>query len=74
MIIGTALIVLTWVLFIGMGLPVWAGVLLTIAGAFIILFGMTFGIYIFNLDMKLTSKLEPIFLKHYDKIKRNQHL
>ena len=74
MIIGTALIVLTWVLFIGMGLPVWGGVILTLIGAFIILFGMTYGIYIFNLDMKLTSALEPIFLKHYDKIKRDQHL
>lgn len=74
MLIGTALIVLTWVLFIGMGLPIWGGVLVTIAAAFIILFGMTFGIYIFNLDMKLTSFLEPIFIKHYDKIKRDQHL
>ena len=41
MLIGTALIVLTWVLFIGMGLPIWGGVLVTIAAAFIILFGMT---------------------------------
>ena len=74
MVTGTALIVLIWTLFIGMGLPLWLGIVLTVVGAFIILFGMTFGIYIFNLDMKLTSALEPFFLKHYDKIKRNQHL
>ena len=73
MIIGTALIVLSWTVLATL-IPLWAGIVLTIAGAFIILFGMTFGIYIFNLDMKLTSMLEPIFLKHYDKIKRDQHL
>jgi len=74
MIIGTALIVLTWALFVGLGLPVWAGVLLTVLGSFIILFGLTFGMYIFNLDMKMTSALYPLFQKHYDKIKRDQHL
>ncbi len=74
MIIGTALIVLTWVLFTGLGLPVWLGVIFTVLGAFIILFGLTFSIYIFNLDMKLTSALFPLFQKHYDKIKRDQHL
>ena len=31
-------------------------------------------VYFFNLDMKLTAALEPIFLKHYDKIKRDRHL
>ena len=74
MIIGTALIVLVWVLFIKMGLSLIGGILLTVLGAFIILFGLTFGIYFFNLDMKLTSLLEPLFIKHYDKIKRDQHL
>ena len=38
------------------------------------LFAVTFTIYFFNLDMKLTSKIEPIFLKHYDKIKRDLYL
>lgn len=37
-------------------------------------FAVTFVIYFFNLDMKLLSAIEPIFLKHYDKIPRNQHL
>lgn len=38
------------------------------------LFVLTFAVYFFNLDMKLTAALEPIFLKHYDKIKRDRHL
>ena len=38
------------------------------------LFVLTFVVYFFNLDMKLTAALEPIFLKHYDKIKRDRHL
>ena len=38
------------------------------------LFAVTFTFYFFNLDMKLTSKIEPIFLKHYDKIKRDLYL
>ena len=38
------------------------------------LFVLTFVVYFFNLDMKLTAALEPIFLKHYDKIQRDRHL
>ncbi len=38
------------------------------------LFAVTFTIYFFNLDMKLTAAIEPILLKHYDKIDRDQHL
>ena len=38
------------------------------------LFVLTFVVYFFNLDMKLTAALEPIFLNHYDKIKRDRHL
>ena len=40
----------------------------------LILFVITFTIYFFNLDMKLTAALEPFFIRHYDKIKRDQHL
>lgn len=40
----------------------------------VIFFVVTFTVYFFNLDMKLTAALEPIFLKHYDKIKRDRHL
>ena len=46
------------------------GVSLGALGAFVV----TFVIYFWNLDMKLTAALEPIFLKHYDKIKRDRHL
>lgn len=35
---------------------------------------VTFTIYFFNLDMKLLSAFEPILLRHYDRIPRNQHL
>ena len=38
------------------------------------LFAVTFTIYFFNLDMKLTSKIEPILLKHYDRIKRDIYI
>ena len=37
-------------------------------------FAVTFVIYFWNLDMKLTSVMEGILLKHYDKIARDQHL
>ena len=37
-------------------------------------FAVTFTVYMLNLDMKLTSKIEPFLLKHYDKIERNRHL
>lgn len=38
------------------------------------LFALTFTVYIFNLDMKLTAAIEPYLLKHYDNIDRDQHL
>ena len=38
------------------------------------LFTGTFIVYFFNLDMKLTSLIEPFLLKHYDNIPRNRHL
>lgn len=38
------------------------------------LFVVTFTVYFFNLDMKLTAAIEPWLLKHYDKIKRDSHL
>ena len=40
----------------------------------VIFFVVTFIVYFFILDMKLTAALEPLFLKHYDKIKRDKHL
>ncbi len=41
---------------------------------FAVLFVLLFTVYFFNLDMKLTSALYPLFQKHYDKIKRDKHL
>lgn len=38
------------------------------------LFGVTFVVYFFNLDMKLTAAMEPILLHFYDKVERDQHL
>ena len=40
----------------------------------VIFFVVTFTVYFFNQDMTLTAALEPLFLKHYDKIKRDKHL
>ena len=44
--------------------------ILAAAGFFVV----TFTVYLFNLDMKLTSKIEPFLLKHYDKMERNTSL
>ena len=38
------------------------------------MFVLTFVVYFFNLDMKLTAALEPLFVKHYDKVDRDKHL
>lgn len=38
------------------------------------LFAVTFTVYFFNLDMKLTAAIEPLLLKHHDKVKRDTHL
>ena len=38
-------------------------------------FGVTFIVYFFNLDMKLTAAMEPVLFWFYDnKVKRDQHL
>lgn len=49
-------------------------VLFIIAIIVVCFFALTFIVYIFNLDMKLLALLEPLFIKHYDKIKRDKHL
>lgn len=38
------------------------------------LFAVTFTIYFFNLDMKLTAAIEPFLQKHYDRIERDTHI
>lgn len=45
-------------------------VFLVLAGLFVV----TFTVYFFNLEMKLLTLIEPLFMKHYDRIKRDQHL
>jgi len=55
-------------------MAVFLKVLLIIAIVLVALFVLTFLVYIFNLDMKLTAALEPVFLKHYDKVKKNKKL
>ena len=49
-------------------------VLLIIAIVIVALFVITFVVYFFNLEMKLLAKLEPLFMKHYNKVKRDKHL
>lgn len=49
-------------------------VLLIIAIVIATFFVLSFAVYFFNLDMKLTSALEPLLEKHYDKIKRNRKI
>ena len=44
--------------------------LLVVAG----FFAVTFTVYMLNLDMKLTAAMEPILLRHYDRIQRDRHL
>jgi len=54
------------------------GILLTILKVVAIVavcfFTITFLVYFFNIDMKFLAKLEPLFNKHYDNIKRDKHL
>ncbi len=38
------------------------------------LFVLSFVVYFFNLDMKLTAALAPWFDKHYDRVERDRHL
>ena len=49
-------------------------IVLKILAVPVIFFAVTFPIYFFNLDMKMTSKLEPFLLKHYDNHPRDAHL
>ena len=74
MIIGIALIVLSWTLFKSLGLFLWASIVLTVVGSILAFFGLLFIVYFFNLDMKLTSFLESKFIKLYDKKKKNSNV
>jgi hypothetical protein len=47
-------------------------VLLILAIIFVVLFVLSLIVYFFNLDMKLTSALQPLLMKVYDKRKRDR--
>ena len=49
-------------------------VILIIAIVLVCLFVLSFIVYFFNLDMKLTAAIEPLMQKHIDKIERDTHL
>lgn len=42
-----------------------------VAGGF---FGVTFTMYYFNLDMKMTAAMQPLLDYIYDRVERDQHL
>ena len=48
--------------------------LLIILIVFVCLFLLSLIVYFFNLDMKLTSALQPLLAKHYDKIKKDRKI
>lgn len=45
-----------------------------IALVLVILWILSMIVYFFNLDMKLTSAIQPLLAKHYDKIKRDRKI
>ncbi len=55
-------------------MPVMLKVLLIVAIVIAVLFVLSLIVYFFNLDMKLTSAIQPLLEKHYDKIKRERKL
>ncbi len=71
---GTALIALSWTVFKDLGMALWASIVLTVVGAFIILFALLFTVYFWNIDMKALSKLQPLLNKIYDKRKREKKI
>ena len=55
-------------------MAVFLQILKIVAIVIVALFALTFTVYIFNLDMKLTAAIYPWLEKQYDKVKRDQHL
>lgn len=55
-------------------MPGWLVGILIALGVIVGIFVLLFVVYMFNLDMKLTAMLEPLFIKHYDKMKRDKKL
>ncbi len=55
-------------------MTVFLHILKIVAIVVLALFALTFTVYFFNLDMKLTAAIYPWLDKQYDKVKRDQHL
>ncbi len=49
-------------------------VLCIIAIVLVCLWILSMIVYFFNLDMKLTSALQPLLAKHYDRIKKDRKI
>lgn len=49
-------------------------VVLIIAAVAAGLFLLTLVMYFFNLDMKAAAMLQPLFTRHYDRMKRDRRL
>ena len=49
-------------------------ILTKILAVILALFGVTFTVYWFNLDMKLVNKIYFLLQKHYDNMKRDKKL
>ncbi len=47
-------------------------VLLIVAIVILAFFILTFLVYFFNLDMKMMTKLKPLFMKHYENRKKKE--
>ena len=50
------------------------GLLVRLLIAALVFFVVTFTMYFFNLDMKATALVEPLFLKHYDSMEREHYI
>lgn len=50
------------------------GILKVILIIVVVFFVLTFTVYFFNLDMKLTAALQPTIQKWQEKVKRDRHL
>ena len=49
-------------------------ILAIVAIVFVCLWILSMVVYFFNLDMKLTSAIQPMLAKHYDKINRDRKI
>lgn len=55
-------------------MAIFLNVLLVVAIIFVGLFALSLIVYFFNLDMKLTTALEPLLQRLYNRRKRNRKI